>query len=179
MKGVEGMELYERHAMAMMRAHVNELAQLWEMDDVWAYKRFCRHNGLQYDSGMTRNVLIGTDYVIKIDKRMCGNWRRFGMCYDEYNNYRQVYRDGFSYLFAKVKRFKIAGHWYYVMPRVELGNIDEKDLSCEESIDAEEFDYLNDHFVDLHEANYGYNEGGGVQIIDYAASVRIYNERSE
>lgn len=115
-----------------------------------------------YAHGMTRYALITSDYVVKVDYAQT----RWGNCEDEMEVYEEAVADGFEYLFAKISRYDYNGKTFYIMPRIH--GIGKKDYDADEYLNEEECDWVWEHVCDLHNQNYGW-ENGHVVIFDYAA----------
>lgn len=116
-----------------------------------------------YDHGMTRYVLISSDYVVKVDY----NETKWGNCEDEVLLYEEAEMDGFEYLFAKITRYTYQGVNFYIMPRIY--GVERKRYDADEYMTEEEKDWCYDHdLCDLHNGNYGWKDGH-VVIFDYAA----------
>jgi len=138
-------------------------------------KEKCRKVCVAY--GQTRVALITSDYVLKIDYGRKS--AIFGGCEDEYRAYQKVRRDGYSHLFAKVTPVMVNECVFYIMPRVDhIGmRYNGWNEAWEESeLSAEESDYLNDNFYDLHYENYGRLKGK-LTVVDYAFSANVWEVR--
>ena len=161
---------YLVHAREFLTTNAEALDRLYERQNVIKWRNFCNDHGLEFNSGETRIAIIGEDFVIKIDKKNIGNWARFGNCYQEYKNWQMVKADGYDYMFAAITKMKGGHHYYYVMPKVNTNHglgVWAHDL---EDLSDEEQEYLLDHFADLHEHNYGFDDYGCLQIFDYAVT---------
>lgn len=122
---------------------------------------------VQCGNGQTRIALITSDYVVKFDYNARGV-RRWGGCEAEYSFYQDALRDGYEYLFAKIKPYYYRGQVFYIMPRVH--GIGRRPYNADEYMTADEANYCYDNGVcDLHNFNYGWKDGH-VVLIDYAAN---------
>lgn len=127
------------------------------------------HRKVIVDYGMTRVVLITSDYVVKIDYGTKS--RIWGSCEDEYQMYKQAVQDGFDYLFAKVTPIVFEDRAFYIMPRIHgIGSLHSGGYDVDEWLTEEENDWVNEHCWDIHEENYGWHNNRPV-IIDYASRV--------
>ena len=170
---------YLAHAREFLNTNAAVLDNLYERQSVIWWKHFCDDNGLKFNAGQTRIVIIGEDFVIKIDKKHIGRWARFGNCYQEYQNWKMVQADGFDYMFAAITKMKAGHHYYYVMPRV--ANVDHDCTAWAWNLDdltSYEQRYLRSTFEDLHEYNYGFDDAGNLQIFDYAVTKEYYHSHS-
>ena len=142
-----------------------------------AIKRYNKlyHRKVHVDYGMTRVVLITSDYVIKIDYGTSGCiW---GSCRNEYQVYKLAERDGYDYLFAKITPVAFKGRVFYIMPRIHgIGSSRSDGYDVDEWLTEEENDWLNVHCRDLHHENYGWHNYRPV-IIDYACRIQLENYR--
>lgn len=125
-----------------------------------------KHRAVIYRHGLTRRVLITSDYVVKwdYDKK---NSKTFGGCKEEYKKYLELKDTDYGYLFAEITPIKIKSRTFYIMPRVNyLGYDVNKDIY--EALSDEEYDFLCDTCIgDIHDENWGYLHGKPL-IIDYA-----------
>ena len=117
--------------------------------------------------GMTRVAIMSSDYVIKIDYNPI-NVARWGCGEQERKFYELAFREGMSYLFAKIKPYYHRGRVFYIMPRIS--GVGRTDWDADEYLTAEEIDWCWDHDLhDLHCHNYGW-KNNHVVIIDYGAN---------
>ena len=144
-------------------------------DDPDDYRMAIRKYNNQYHRkvivrhGMTRVVLITSDYVVKVDygTRSC----IWGSCADECEMYKQAEHDGYEYLFAKITPVQVENHIYYIMPRIRgVGCSRSGGYDVDEWLTEDENDWLNEHCFDLHYENYGWHNMRPI-IIDYASRV--------
>lgn len=116
--------------------------------------------------GMTRIVLITSDYVLKIDYGT--NGRRWGGNADEVKGYSIAHKHGYAYLFARPTSYMVNERVFYIMPRIHGVDCDKsEDEDVYYHVTAEEEDFLYGHFADLHSGNYGW-KGDRPVIFDYA-----------
>lgn len=116
--------------------------------------------------GMTRVVLITSDYVLKIDYGT--NGRRWGGNAEEIKGYAIAHKHGYAYLFARPTPYMVNECVFCIMPRI-------RNVDCDKSegedvyyhVTEEEENFLYDHFADLHCENYGWKDDRPV-IFDYA-----------
>lgn len=167
---------YELHARAWIEKNVEMLNQLWPYrNDAGCYKRaFYYDNNITVNSGQTRVVLVGDDFVIKINKPTCDRWRMFGNSRDEVRMYRKACEDGYAWLFCPIRAMIIEHHTYYVMQKVDSvaddeGYEDSIDQEFYEVLGEEAVDYLNEHVFDVHSGNFGFINDEPI-IFDYAAN---------
>jgi len=170
------MKFFEQHARRFLDTYVKELDELRETFDEAKFEFFALTHKMRFSYGMTRIVLIGRDFVIKIDKPRdtIGGWARFGNCYQEYRNYKMATDDGYEYLFAEIIKVKAGHHFYYVMPRVSVNRSYDDYAWDLEFLSEDEQEYLMDKFHDLHDENYGFDEYGDLKIFDYAVTMEYY-----
>lgn len=131
-----------------------------------AIERYCeeKHRLVSIESGMSRTVLITSDYVIKIDRNVnsfCGDSE------DEVRAYQFACDNGFDHLFAEITRFKYGGYNFYIMPRVSGINPYRDDEEMYSYLTEEEADFVDEYFSDLHSGNFGITKGK-IIITDYA-----------
>lgn len=116
---------------------------------------------LKYDYGVSRFVIIRSDYVIKINRDYDG-WA--GDNSTEVEKYNGAVKAGFDYLLAKPTPVKIGRFNIIIMPRVRgIGSHRRWYKYCTK---AEE-NWLRSNIEDLHSYNYGFYKGQ-LRIIDYA-----------
>lgn len=117
-------------------------------------------------NGATRVVIIGSDYVIKVD--YCKqDVKNYGGCYSEWRAYSEWKDSDYGYLLCPITKIKIGHHYYYCMPRVDtIGNDMEID-NIDEYISVDEQEWIDDNFADIHNANWGMLNDK-VMLIDYA-----------
>lgn len=116
--------------------------------------------------GMTRIVLITSDYVLKIDYGT--NGRRWGGNADEVKGYSIAHKYGYAYLFARPTSYMVNERVFYIMPRIYGVDCDKSEgEDVYYHVTEEEEDFLYDHFADLHSGNYGWKDDRPV-IFDYA-----------
>lgn len=126
------------------------------------------HRKIIFSYGMTRRVLISSDYVIKWDYDK--SWiERVGGCQKEYEVYLEAIQDGYDYLFAATTPCQIKGITFYVMPRVNRTSKFEKGQHDDifEFLTDDEIDWVCDRIEDIHNENWGYLNNHPV-IFDYA-----------
>lgn len=167
---------YELHAREWIEKNADILNQLWpHRNEVrWYQRAFNYDNSITVNYGMTRVVLVGDDFVIKINKPKCDRWRMFGNSQDEVRMYKKACEDGYGWLFCPIRAMIIEHHTYYVMQKVDSVAEDE---GYENSIDEEFYevlgeeavDYLNENVFDVHSQNFGFIHGQPI-IFDYAAN---------
>ena len=121
------------------------------------------HRSVIVKHGISRLVLITSDYVIKIDYNVDAG---FGSCEDECEIYEEAKLAGFEYLFAQITHKEYYGKDYYIMPRIrDIGKYEE---DASEYLNREESDWIDARLYDLHYNNYGWKDGH-IVLIDYAA----------
>lgn len=147
---------------------------IWECEDIEGYEEAVRffnrdyHRRVRVAHGLTRVVLITSDYVVKID---CGsNYDRmtFGTCANEVDIYARAKEEGFEYLFAKPTEIEYQGMIFCVMPRIS--GIGKTNYDADWHMNDRERDWVCDHVFDMHNGNYGWKDGHPV-LIDYAAAL--------
>lgn len=124
------------------------------------------HRKVMVCHGQTRVVLVTSDYVVKIDYGHMA--KRWGGCADEVRQYCLAFNKGYSYLFARITPYMYNECVFYIMPRIDdIDGERNQDEDVYMFLRGDENDFLNDHFADLHCANYGWKDNYPV-IIDYA-----------
>lgn len=124
-----------------------------------------KKRNVKVDSGVSRIVLIASDYVIKLD--FGTTWA--GNSETEMLGYQQAQKDGFEYLLAKISLYKYRNRSFFIMPRARVATtltwgsqrklwhrLTENERRC-----------LCDNFEDLHKNNWG-SLHGKLVLIDYA-----------
>lgn len=164
---------YRSRAAKFLRMIYPYIANCKEPEDYeYAVERFngekSRHVSMAH--GISRIVLITSDYVIKIDY---GTTRCYGICEDEYNFYNFAVKHDKGYLFAEITRKEINGRMFYIMPRVK--GIGKKEEYVQEYLNEEDTDFVETYLYDLHNENYGWKNNYPI-IIDYACHVSLENE---
>ena len=117
---------YKRHAYRfLMQFGVETIARCQARQ----YTSILRHFVKKYNAahstditirgGMARKVLIGRDFVIKLD------WDEenvfcYGGCEDEVKLYKIAKEEGFAHLFAEITHITINEYNFYIMPRLNL-----------------------------------------------------------
>lgn len=134
----------------------------------------CHKRKLRYSNGVSRIVIIRSDYVIKFDyknrERAWANGRA-GNCETEAQVYDMAEQAGMAYLLAKPTLLYINGLTCTVMPRVNgVGN---DDKCWQRTCTDYEREWLYDNINDLHYNNVGYRRGK-VCIIDYAWDANVW-----
>lgn len=127
---------------------------------------------LKYAHGVSRIVIIRSDYVIKFDIKPSGSFSdgRAGNCLSERVVYERAEREGMAHLLAKPTIKTCSGRTYSIMPRINgVGN---HRRSLYRSLTRDELDWLSDNIYDLHCGNYGFRRGKAV-VIDYAWDATI------
>lgn len=122
---------------------------------------------LVYDHGVSRIVIIRSDYVIKFNYTPSGWWEdgRAGSISSEARVYEQAVADGMEHLLAKITVEKEDDRIFAIMPRIR--NVGDDDRDWSDYCTCEESEWLEDHINDLHSKNVGYRNGK-VCVIDYA-----------
>lgn len=167
---------YESHAKEWILANIGALNMLWNYrDDEYAFKRMLRNdNSVTVTSGMTRIVIVGEDFVIKINKPQTERWKMFGNSRDEVRMYKKAVKDGYDWLFCRIRAMIIGHHTYYIMEKVDTTAEDKGysgDISdeFEEYLGEEVIDYINKNVFDIHNENFGFIDDEP-KIFDYAAN---------
>ena len=167
---------YELHARLWIERNIDMLNALWKYrDSAYKYENaFWADGSIKVNYGMTRIVLVGEDFVIKIDKPKCDRWRMFGNSRDEVRMYKRACEDGYDWLFCPIRAMIIDHHTYYVMKKVDSIAKDEGyenhiEDDFYEELGEEVIDYLNEHVFDIHSENFGFINGEPI-IFDYAAN---------
>ena len=133
---------------------------------VLAYNK-CHARPLVYAHGVSRFVIVRSDYVIKFNMVPTGPWKdgRAGTNDTELAVYRKAEREGYAHLLAKTTVKNINGWQIAIMPKID--KIDCGSRYWRDYCTCDEEDWLEDNIRDLHEANVGYRNGK-VCVIDYA-----------
>lgn len=160
---------YEVRARKFIRQIYNYICECEDVVEYeWAVNKFNHdhHRNVQIANGLTRVVLITSDYVIKMNCGYASNLSRWGTCETEIGLYKEAVRDGFDYLFAKPTEIEYQGLTFCIMPRIT--GIGRTPYDADEYLTEEEKDWVWERVSDLHNGNYGWRKGRPV-IIDYAA----------
>ena len=166
---------YEQNAKNWILENAFILDSLWaHRDSPAAFERaFYRDNRVHIAYGQTRIVIIGEDFVIKINKPHSERYI-FGNSRDEVRMYKKAVKDGYDWLFCRIRAMIIEHHTYYVMEKVDAtaedygysGHIDEE---FDEYLGEEAINYINENVFDLHNENFGFIDDEP-KIFDYAAN---------
>mgnify|MGYP003435325677 CR=1 FL=1 len=123
---------------------------------------------MTFNSGASRAVIIGEDFVIKIDlpKSLLP---QAGNSESEMRAWEFVRHSGFDYMFAPITKTFFKNHPLYIMPKVAT-------LACENEgvselynvLSEDEYEFVSEYFTDIHDENFGFDEYGNVVIFDYA-----------
>lgn len=170
------MKDYEQNAKKWILENIHTLNALWEhRESAISFKNAFRFDKRVYvASGMTRIVIVGEDFVIKINKPKTAQWEMFGNSRDEVRMYKKAVKDGYDWLFCRIRAMIIEHHTYYIMEKVDAtaedkgysGNISEE---FEEYLGEEAIDYINENVFDIHNENFGFIDDEP-KIFDYAAN---------
>lgn len=172
---------YIVRAQKFIEQFVSELGDISTVDKVWelmnGINRFnTKHKRkVRYDSGLSRHCLITSDYVVKWDKKT-RYIRTIGGCEREYRAYLTADEDGMSYLLADITKVNVSGKDFYIMPRVY--KINNQGGCLGNFLSEDEVDWINEHFEDMHDGNWGFLNGA-VKIIDYAWTIEGEEEEEE
>lgn len=122
---------------------------------------------LRWSNGVSRIVIIRSDYVIKFDYHPCRFWEdgRAGNCESEEEVYQMAVEDGMEHLLAKPTVRHLFNHTISIMPKIN--GIGDGRRNWWEHCTREEYLWLEDNINDLHNNNLGYRNRK-VCVIDYA-----------
>lgn len=156
------------------RKFVKEIAPMienrrnfWSVSDaVREYETKHNHRKVKFCHGAVRCALITSDYVIKWDYDV-EEAKNYGGCVAETRLWQELKDSEYADLFAPITRIREAGHYWYVMPRVN-GQKSHHPVSYYVDEDVTEFLDSN-HICDLHNQNWLLVRGKPV-IFDYACS---------
>ena len=141
----------------------DELEEIEEAVDIFNAEYHCH---VKFAHGMTRFVLICSDYVIKVDYDPI-EIENFGGCEDEVFMYETAEKEGFDYLLAKITRYDYSGMPFYIMPKIK--GICKTWYDADYYMSDEEINWCNRHDLhDLHCFNYGW-KNKHIVLIDYGA----------
>lgn len=132
--------------------------------------RFCeqKHRRVRIAEGMSRTVLISSDYVVKMDRHLRPEDCSYGCSEGECRAYQAAVAAGFEYLLAKPTRYTYGVFTFYIMPRIrDIDPWRPDDDFYREFLSNEELDWLDENINDLHSGNYGFVDGQPV-MVDYA-----------
>ena len=170
------MKDYEQNAKKWILENIHTLNALWEhRESAISFENAFRFDKRVYIAyGMTRIVIVGEDFVIKINKSKTKRWEMFGNSRDEVRMYKKAVKDGYDWLFCRIRAMIIEHHTYYIMEKVDAtaedegysGNISEE---FEEYLGEEAIDYINENVFDIHNENFGFIDDEP-KIFDYAAN---------
>lgn len=128
------------------------------------------HRKVLFSHGISRVVMITSDYVVKVDydyNSIC----KFGGCRSEVRFYQFAEEKGYAYLLAKITPICVNGMFFYVMPRIY--GIGRYENYVQEYLDWEDADFVDEYIYDTHDQNYGWKDGHPV-IIDYACNALTF-----
>lgn len=121
------------------------------------------HRRVKEAHGSTRQCLISSDYVVKINLVKDSCW---GTSEDELYNWEKFYsKCEFADHFAPISKYTYEGHDFYIMPRIpNVGKY------CEDELfeDGKFGEYCQTKVSDIHREQFGKKNGKFI-IIDYAA----------
>lgn len=170
------MKDYEQNAKKWILENVQILNALWEhRESAIPFKNAFKFDKRVYIAyGMTRIVIVGEDFVIKINKPQTKRWKIFGDSRNEVRMYKKAVKDGYDWLFCPIRAMIVEHHTYYIMEKVDATAEDEGysgDIVDEFNhyLDEEAIDYINENVFDVHSANFGFIDGEP-KIFDYAAN---------
>ena len=125
------------------------------------------NRNVQFDNGSARMVMITSDYVIKFDYNP-SKVAEWGGCEDEVKLYNKAVKDGFAYMFAKIKPYYYNGRIFYIMPRIH--GIARTFCDADQYMTAKEYKWCKSvELYDLHRYNYGW-KNNHIVIIDYGCN---------
>ena len=170
------MKAYEQNAKKWILENIHILNDLWDCRESYiSFKNAFRFDRRVYvTSGMTRIVIVGEDFVIKINKPQQEHWKIFGNSRDEVRMYKKAVKDGYDWLFCRIRAMIIEHHTYYIMEKVDATAEDRGysgDISdeFEEYLGEETIDYIKKNVFDIHNENFGFIDDEP-KIFDYAAN---------
>lgn len=159
------MREYLRHARALVReisTYFTDCRTVEQyMDAVTSFNLHHKHV-IHCDHGLTRVVLIGSDFVVKIDYGRPSSW---GDCATEYNFYQFAKHEHKEWLFARIDKYSYDNRDYYIMPFVPNVN---SGYDIENLLDYDDMEWIDEHLFDLHDGNFGFDDDFNPIIIDYA-----------
>ena len=170
------MKSYEQNAKKWILENIHTLNALWNC----RYNAIAFENAFRFDKrvyvtyGMTRIVIVGENFVIKINKPKTECWKMFGNSRDEVRMYKKAVKDGYDWLFCPIRAMVIEHHTYYIMEKVDAtaedkGYSDDIDDEFGEYLGEEAIDYIRENVFDIHSANFGFIDDEPV-IFDYTAN---------
>lgn len=170
------MKSYEQNAKKWILENVKILNALWKhRDSAISFENAFRFDKRVYIAhGMTRIVIVDEDFVIKINKPKDKQWEIFGNSRDEVRMYKKAIKDGYDWLFCRIRAMIIEHHTYYIMEKVDStaedrGYSGDINYEFEEYLGEETIDYINENVFDIHNENFGFIDDEPV-IFDYAAN---------
>ena len=128
--------------------------------------------------GCSRMVIIADDFVIKMDYDGWGAGRA-GSIIDEVEAFELIKNAGFEYLFAEPTPFYYGKQMMIIMPRIVDVNFKREWYEVSDDLTEEEYDFIQDHFFDLHGGNFGFDKCGNLVIFDYAWRREEYSSCEE
>lgn len=162
---------YEERAMKFIPTLIRLFAECRNKydfyDAVHNYNKAHPTRMLRISSGVSRFVIIRSDYVIKFEIAPCGqlNDEGVGTCIDELEVYRKACIEGFDHLLAKTTVHTVDGRTFSIMPRI--GGVGNADKDFRRYLTRKEYQWVNRNIGDLHINNVGYKNHRPI-IIDYA-----------
>jgi len=167
---------YELHAKAWLTKHADTLNSLWNCRNSVMPWKALEDGEVFVTGGQTRIVIVGADWVVKINKPWSPRWHMFGNCRNEVRMYNKAVQDGYDWLFCRIRAMKVEHHIYYVMEKVDTVASDEGyenhiEDDFYDELGEEVVDYINDNLFDVHCDNYGFIGDSQTPVIfDYAAN---------
>ena len=122
----------------------------------------------KWTCGCSRFVVMGVFWVLKWNVASYPDIDFMGNCDTETEIYEQAKKDGFEYLFARGEKITISYQNFYFYPRIpNVGYRAHHDKELVDYCTEEEYDYISERISDLHDENWGIQNGHAI-IIDYA-----------
>ena len=124
--------------------------------------------GMTFSCGATRAVIIGEDFVVKIDLPN-SSLPEAGNSESEMRAWEFVRHTDFDYMFAPITKTFFKNHPLYIMPKaVKLACENEDIYELYDALSEDEYEFVSEYFRDIHGENFGFDEYGNVVIFDYA-----------
>lgn len=123
-----------------------------------------KHRKVKCAFGSTRQCLLSSDYVVKID---LVKESYFGTSKDELQNWKEFYSTcGYKDHFAPVSKYTYHDYDFYIMPRIpNVGSFGEDDLG--KDIDEDFAEWAFNNIGDIHSEQFGRKNGKFI-FVDYA-----------
>lgn len=149
----------------ILESDLDEWENLMWLKEIVTGFNFIKSRKVFVSNGYSRIALITSDYVVKINRSLdcpfCGN------CESELENWQEIQKSSFSYLFAEITKYNYEGYSFYIMPRIK--GVGQATKEINDYLTESEINYIYSRCSDLHSGNFGFYKKRPM-IIDYACT---------